>query len=184
MTCMFLGYAQNHTYSTHHMLILRTKRILLSRDVIWLNKTYVEYVSKREHSKDESNNLQYKYQSTARANVKNDPTRTEVNTEYVKNKKSVDNKQDNREEEYVKYAQKNIKTGSFKIHKNQFKQDNHEYINESVILALNNMYTSYNTAYLNYTNEEFNYIMLEDTPEEKNYSKITRLLQCAIVVIG
>ena len=38
--CMFLGYAQNHTNSTYRMLNLRTKWILLSRDVIWLNKTY------------------------------------------------------------------------------------------------------------------------------------------------
>ena len=40
-TCMFLGYAQNHTGGTYHMLNLRPKRIVLSRTMIWLNKSYV-----------------------------------------------------------------------------------------------------------------------------------------------
>ena len=42
---MFLGYAQNHTGGTYIMLSLSKKRTVLSRDVIWLNKTYGEYVS-------------------------------------------------------------------------------------------------------------------------------------------
>ena len=42
--CMFLGYTKNHTDSTYRMLNLCTKRIVLSRDVIWLNKNYVMYV--------------------------------------------------------------------------------------------------------------------------------------------
>ena len=36
--CMFLGYAQNHTGSTYHMLNIRTKRIVLICDVVRLNK--------------------------------------------------------------------------------------------------------------------------------------------------
>ena len=35
-TCMLLGYAQNYTGGTYRMLNLRTKRIVLSCDVIWL----------------------------------------------------------------------------------------------------------------------------------------------------
>ena len=41
---MFLGYAQNNTGGTFHMLNLHTKRIILSCDIIWLKKTYGEYV--------------------------------------------------------------------------------------------------------------------------------------------
>ena len=41
----FLGYAQNHMGGTYHMLNLRTKRIVLSRDIIWLNKTHGKYIS-------------------------------------------------------------------------------------------------------------------------------------------
>ena len=46
MTYMFLGYAQNHIGGTYHMLNIRTKIIVLSCDVIWLNKTYCAYISK------------------------------------------------------------------------------------------------------------------------------------------
>ena len=38
--CMLLGYAQNHTGGTYHMLNLGTKRNVLSCDVIWSKKTY------------------------------------------------------------------------------------------------------------------------------------------------
>ena len=44
MTCMFLGYAQNIMDGTYDMLKLCTKHIVLSHDIIWLNKTYGEYV--------------------------------------------------------------------------------------------------------------------------------------------
>ena len=47
MTCMFIGYAQNNKGGTYHMLNLHTKIIILSCDVIWLNKTYGEYVSRK-----------------------------------------------------------------------------------------------------------------------------------------
>ena len=43
--CMFLGYAQNLTGATYRMLNMRTKCIVLSHEVIYLNKTYREYVS-------------------------------------------------------------------------------------------------------------------------------------------
>ena len=43
-TCMLLGSAQNYTDGTYHMLNLCTKRIVISRDVIGLNKTYGEYI--------------------------------------------------------------------------------------------------------------------------------------------
>ena len=42
MKCMFLVYAQNHNGSTYTMLNIRTKYIVLSRDIIWLDETYGE----------------------------------------------------------------------------------------------------------------------------------------------
>ena len=59
-TCMFLGYAQNHNGGTYCMLNIQTKRISLSSDVIWLNKTYIEYVSRKENTKADSYILQKK----------------------------------------------------------------------------------------------------------------------------
>ena len=39
MMCKFLGYAPNNTGGTYRILNLRTKCIVLRRDIIWLNKT-------------------------------------------------------------------------------------------------------------------------------------------------
>ena len=48
---MFLGYTQNHTGGTYRMLNLCTKHIVISHDVIWLKKTYGEYVPRKENTK-------------------------------------------------------------------------------------------------------------------------------------
>ena len=45
MTCIFLHYGQKYTSGTYHMFNLRMKGIVLIRDIIWINKTYGEYVS-------------------------------------------------------------------------------------------------------------------------------------------
>ena len=42
---MFLGYEKKHTSGTYFMFNLHTKRIVLSLDIICLNKTYSDYVS-------------------------------------------------------------------------------------------------------------------------------------------
>ena len=47
MACMLIGYVKNYTIGTYRMLNLRTKHIILIRDIIWLNKTYGEYVSRK-----------------------------------------------------------------------------------------------------------------------------------------
>ena len=44
MTCMLLDYEQNHMVGTYHMLNIGTKPILLSHEIICLNKTYGNYV--------------------------------------------------------------------------------------------------------------------------------------------
>ena len=36
-TCMFVGYAEDHTKDVYRFLNIHTKRIILSRDVRWLN---------------------------------------------------------------------------------------------------------------------------------------------------
>ena len=40
---MFLGYADNHSADVYRFLKMGTKRVVLSRDVIWLNKLYCHY---------------------------------------------------------------------------------------------------------------------------------------------
>jgi transposase InsO family protein len=49
--CMFLGYSSNHSGDTYRLLNLKTYKVILSRDVTWLNKTYGDYhhISKSKH---------------------------------------------------------------------------------------------------------------------------------------
>ena len=63
MTCMFLGYKKNNTGVTYHMLNLRTKFIVLIYDIIWLNKTYSDYVSIKEYTKADNYILKNEYDS-------------------------------------------------------------------------------------------------------------------------
>jgi len=44
MECIFVGYAENHTGDVYRLLNLKTDKIVLSRDVVWLNKTFEEYM--------------------------------------------------------------------------------------------------------------------------------------------
>ena len=44
---MFLGSVKNHNVVTHRMLNLLTKIIALNHDVIWLNKTYGDYLPQK-----------------------------------------------------------------------------------------------------------------------------------------
>jgi hypothetical protein len=41
--CMFLGYADNHANDVYRFLHLKTTKVILSRDVIWLKKMYAEH---------------------------------------------------------------------------------------------------------------------------------------------
>ena len=81
---MFLGYAQNHTVGTYRMLNLRTKRILLIREVIWLKNNYGEYLSRKENTKSETYILQDDDKSYNWDHVKNDTVHNEVKTKNVR----------------------------------------------------------------------------------------------------
>ena len=86
------------------MLNIRTKCIVLSCDVIWIKKTCGEYVSRKDHTKADSNILQDEDESNKWAYVKNDPVNNEVKNEDAKAEEKVRNDQDYRGEEYVKDA--------------------------------------------------------------------------------
>ena len=45
-TCMFVGYADDHTKDMYRFLNIHTKRIILSRDVRWLNIMWKRYKKK------------------------------------------------------------------------------------------------------------------------------------------
>ena len=45
-TCMFIGYADDHTKDVYRFLNIQTRRIILSRDVRWLNIIWKQYKKK------------------------------------------------------------------------------------------------------------------------------------------
>ena len=42
-TCMFVGYAEDHSGDVYRFLDIHTKRIIMSRDVRWLNIVWKHY---------------------------------------------------------------------------------------------------------------------------------------------
>ena len=50
-TCMFVGYADDHTKDVYRFLNIHTRRIILSRDVRWLNIIWKQYKKKSIYAK-------------------------------------------------------------------------------------------------------------------------------------
>jgi hypothetical protein len=50
---MFVGYSVHHEYDVHRMLNLDTKRIIHSRDIIWLNEAYNDWIEEKVSQKKE-----------------------------------------------------------------------------------------------------------------------------------
>ena len=50
--CMFVGYAEDHSGDTYIMLNMITKKIILSRDVRWLNKIYGKWAKENSSQID------------------------------------------------------------------------------------------------------------------------------------
>ena len=109
-TCMLLDYARNNNGVTYRMSNICTKHIILSRELIWLNKTYGEYVPRKQNSKADYFIQQNEYAFYEWAHVKIDPDKKEVKTENVKNEENVKTKQKSNKEEDV---QKTTKIFSF-----------------------------------------------------------------------
>jgi hypothetical protein len=49
--CVFVGYPSNHASDVYRLLNLKTNHVIKSRDVIWLNKTYGEWMKSKDHPK-------------------------------------------------------------------------------------------------------------------------------------
>jgi hypothetical protein len=45
--CVFVGYAVNHTDDVYRLLNPKTKSIIKSRDVVWLNKRYGAWIKSK-----------------------------------------------------------------------------------------------------------------------------------------
>ena len=53
-TCMFVGYAENHAKDVYRFLNIHTKRIILSRDVRWLNIIWKHYKDKSIYARKQA----------------------------------------------------------------------------------------------------------------------------------
>ena len=73
---MLLDCVHNYMAGAYRMLNLRTQFIVLSYDIMWINKTYCEYVSGQEHTKACSFILQHKYESNKWYHIWFDPFKT------------------------------------------------------------------------------------------------------------
>ena len=57
-TCMFVGYADDHTKDVYWFLNIHTKRIILSRDVRWLNTIWKQYKKKSIYARKQVKTFQ------------------------------------------------------------------------------------------------------------------------------
>ena len=78
------------------MLNLRTKHIILSHDVIFLNRTYSEYLSRKENTKADTYIPQDEYESQNWAHVKCYPFKNEIKDETVKIEENFNTEKDYR----------------------------------------------------------------------------------------
>ena len=62
---------------TYHMLNLRTKNIVRSRDSIWIKKKYIQYIARKCHTKVYNYILQDEDKSNKWDCVKSYPVKTE-----------------------------------------------------------------------------------------------------------
>ena len=53
-TCMFVGYADNHAKDVYRFLNIHTKRIILSRDVRWINIIWKRYKNKSIYARKQA----------------------------------------------------------------------------------------------------------------------------------
>ena len=86
---MLLDYAQNNSVSTYRMLNICTKRIVIIREIIWLSKTYGEYLSRKENTKADTYILQDEDRYYNWAHVKIYPVKNEVRNENIKAEENV-----------------------------------------------------------------------------------------------
>ena len=53
-TCMFVGYADDHSKEVYRFLNIHTRRIIISRDVRWLNNIWNQYKKKSIYARKQA----------------------------------------------------------------------------------------------------------------------------------
>ena len=76
-TGIFVGYADDHAGNVYRFINIQTKKIILSRDIQWLNSFWKQYKKRKDDSKKLVDEF-YSYDE-------NDQTQEESETEEIKN---------------------------------------------------------------------------------------------------
>ena len=50
--CMFMGYSLNHAHNVYRMLNMDMKKIINSRDIVWMNQVYHDWKDQKEKKTD------------------------------------------------------------------------------------------------------------------------------------
>jgi hypothetical protein len=51
--CMIMGYSINHAHDAYRMLNIETKKIIKSRDIVWMNKVYKDWKDQKDKKNSE-----------------------------------------------------------------------------------------------------------------------------------
>jgi hypothetical protein len=51
--CMFMGYSTNHAHDVYRMISIETKKIIKSRDIIWMNTVYKDWKDQKDKTQSE-----------------------------------------------------------------------------------------------------------------------------------
>jgi hypothetical protein len=51
--CMFMGYSINHAHDVYRILNIETKKIIISRDIVWMNTVYKDWKDQKDKKKSE-----------------------------------------------------------------------------------------------------------------------------------
>ena len=83
LTCIFTEYSLQHGIGVFRMFNLQTQRIIITRDVLWLNLTYGQYIKQKQQRTTERTKI-YNIQvndSAEEANTKQETTNNKLGRE-------------------------------------------------------------------------------------------------------
>ena len=90
--CMFVGYPSNHACDVYKMFNLQTMRVLKSRDIIWLKKSYGDWGKKVQFAEEDTSDeeeLEAGREETASEHKEPDDEKTATNPKVIKEMKKL-----------------------------------------------------------------------------------------------
>ena len=99
-TCMFVGYAEDHAKDVYRFLNIHTRRIILSRDVRWLNIIWKQYKEKSLYARRQVELFLYEeerslgdersFGESSMEEIEDDESESDVNNTETQKKLGID----------------------------------------------------------------------------------------------